>query len=95
MLIDDNLDTSTAVTGRPLPCWWDVEGGEGRVPNLKSAGGVARRKAEWCSSGLASYRRCSYGIVLAKLADGVINKTQVPSSLKLSTVNNILRNTLF
>ena len=27
MLIDDNLDTSTAVTGRPLPCWWDVEGG--------------------------------------------------------------------
>ena len=28
ILIDDNLETSTVVTGRPLPWWWGMEGGE-------------------------------------------------------------------
>ena len=68
MLIDDNLDTSTAVTGRPLPCWWDVEGG--RWGRQSSELEKCRRSGEeesraWVVNGAVVAWLVTAGVVMA------------------------------
>ena len=65
ILIDDNLETATVVTGRPLPCWWGME--YVRVGRQSSKLEKCRRSGEEESRAWVVY-----GAVAWLVTDGVV-----------------------